>query len=104
MATSNRIHDIYNSTAIAVGTFFFLLFVYLCYYRELGPAKPSLGPFLFALVLGGGAATAGAIAISNLGPKERGFGHALVIEGVLLIVLTAIAWAFMGPVPLPSEP
>lgn len=105
MAGSNRLQSLYNSIAISVGTFFFLVFAYLCYYRELGPTlKPSKGPFVFAVLLGVGAALGGAVAISSLEPKERGFGYALVVEGVLLILLTAIAWALMGPIPLPPEP
>jgi len=98
---------IYNAIAIAVGTLFFLLFLGLCFYRELAPASPSeqplRGPFLFAIGLGACALIAGIIEGAGHPREDRGFGIALAVEGGLLIFLTLIAWLFMGPVPIPAE-
>ena len=101
MNGSDRPRLIRHSIVIAVGTLFFVLFVLVCYLRELGPAKPPTGLFGFVIGLGAVAAVVGAIEAGGRPDEERGFGVALMIEGVLLIVLTVIAWVWMGPVPLP---
>jgi len=107
---SNRVRTIYNVIAIAVGTLFFLLFLGLCFYRELAPdsspqrpSPASAGPFLFAMGLGGCALIAGIVEGAGHLREDRGFAIALAVEGGLLIFLTLIAWLFMGPVPIPAE-
>jgi len=102
LISTNRIRTIYTSIAIGTATFFFLLFLLLCYHRELGPTKPSLGLFLFAVLLGVGTTITGGTLIGSRSPESRRFGTILAIEGFLLTVLALIAWTnLMGPVPLP---
>lgn len=101
MNGSDRPRLIRHSIAIAVGTLFFLLFLLVCYLRELGPENPPKALLGFVIGLGACAVVAGLIEASGRPPEKRGFSVALMIEGVLLIVLTVIAWVWMGPVPLP---
>jgi hypothetical protein len=85
---------------IAVGTVFFLIFVLLCFYRELGPRDPS--GLLFGTVMAISVVTTiiGLIEAGGHVPSERGFGIALAVEGGVLLFLTLVAWVAMGPVPM----
>jgi len=97
--------NIRKTVAIAVGTALFLLFMLLCYMREFGPKEPlpassALKVFAGFLVgLSACIALIGVVEASGHPPGERGFGLTLAVQGLLLFVLTLLAWLSMGPVP-----
>jgi len=100
--TESRKRLVEDVVLIGVGTFFFLLFVFLCFCRELGPARPSKTLFGGAIFLGAAAIAAGMIYGKSYSARERTFGFALAVEGIVMVLLTLIVLAFMGPVPLPA--
>lgn len=88
-----------NSIAIAVGTVLFLLFMLLCYTRELSTSggKPSMTLPSLLIGLGTCIAVIGVVEAGGHPPGERRFGMTVAVEGGLLVVLTLIAWWFMHP-------
>lgn len=89
---------------IASGTVLFLYFMLLCFACELsGSQPPSAHLFVFSILLGIAAGVVGGIDIAAHPPTENQIGVALVVEGVLMIVLTLVAWAGMGRTALPLD-
>jgi hypothetical protein len=91
-----------TAIAIATGSTFFLLFIFLSFHRLLADTgSPSVKIFALVVGLGVVAAVAGAIEYGGQPPEKRGYGFALALEGVLLVVLSALIWALASPIPLP---
>lgn len=101
MNTSGSRRRIAQSVNIAAGTLFFFIALLLFYCRQLGPAKPSVALFVFVAGIGVCTAIIGAVEANGHPPGDRGFGATLAVQGVVLIVLTMIAWVFGAPIPLP---
>jgi len=89
-----------SAIGIAVGTVFFFFALLLFFYRRAGPTNPSKAVFWFFAAVGVCTAVVGGVEANGHPPGQRGLGTALVAEGIILIVLTAIAWSVGLPAPL----